>query len=167
MRRRVDGVRTYSPGPSDPAPLETRLGRAGVLVCNEAMLPEVARARVRAGADILLSPSNDSWIAGQGFAEHMLAVVGLRAIEQRRYLIRASTSGPSAVIDPWGRAAVRTPVGRPAVLLGGVRPQQELTVYARLGDSFAAGSALIVAAALLRAATAVQPRAGSGAAGQA
>jgi apolipoprotein N-acyltransferase len=167
MRRRVDGVRTYSPGPADPAPLDTRMGRAGVLVCNEAMLPEVARARVRGGAELLVSPSNDSWIAGKGFAEHMLAVVGLRAIEQRRYLVRASTSGPSAVIDPWGRTAVRTPVGRPAVLLGGVRPRQELTAYARLGDAFAAGNALVVAAALLRSAIKVRRRAGGGAAGPA
>jgi apolipoprotein N-acyltransferase len=148
MRRRVDGAHTYSPGPSNPAPLDTRLGRAGVLVCNEAMLPEVARARVRAGAEILVSPSNDSWIAGEGFAEHMLAVVGLRAIEQRRYLVRASTSGPSAVIDPWGRTAVRTPAGRPAVLLGGVRPEQELTVYARVGDAFAAGCGVVVLIAI-------------------
>jgi apolipoprotein N-acyltransferase len=150
MRRRVDGVRTYSPGAPDPAPVETRLGRAGLLVCNEAMLPEVAGARVRAGAEILVSPSNDSWIAGEGFAEHMLAVVGLRAIEQRRYLVRASTSGPSAVVDPWGRVPVRTPVGRPAVLLGGVRPERELTPYARWGDAFAVSCALAVAIALAR-----------------
>ena len=149
IRRRVDGVRTYSPGARDPAPVDTRLGRAGLLVCNEAMLPELARARVRAGAEILVSPSNDSWIAGEGFAEHMLAVVGLRAIEQRRYLVRASTSGPSAVVDPWGRVAVRTPTSRPAVLLGGVRPERELTGYARLGDAFAFSCALVVAATLL------------------
>lgn len=149
MQRRVDGVRTYSPGAPDAAPLDTRLGRAGLLICNEAMLPEVARARARAGAEILISPSNDSWIAGEGFAEHMLAVVGLRAIEQRRYLVRASTSGPSAVVDPWGRVPVRTPAQRPSLLLGGVRPEQKLTPYARLGDAFAAVCTLVVGAALI------------------
>jgi apolipoprotein N-acyltransferase len=142
-------VRTYSPGAPDPAPLDTRLGRAGLLVCNEAMLPEVAAARVRAGAEILVSPSNDSWIAGEGFAEHMLAVVGLRAIEQRRYLVRASTSGPSAVVDPWGRIPVRTAANRPFVLRGAVRPERDLTPYARFGDAFAVGCALVVAAALV------------------
>jgi apolipoprotein N-acyltransferase len=156
-QRRVDGARTFSPGASDAAPLDTRLGRAGLLVCNEAMLPEVAGARVRAGAEILVSPSNDSWIAGEGFAEQVLAIVGLRAIEQRRYLVRASTSGPSAVVDPWGRVRVRTPVNRQAVLLGGVRPEREITPYARFGDAFAFGCALVVAAALLRGAIADHP----------
>ncbi|MFI5215143.1 MAG: apolipoprotein N-acyltransferase [Candidatus Limnocylindria bacterium] len=149
VRRRIDGALTFSPGAADPPPVDTRLGRAGLLLCNEAMLPELARARVRAGAEILISPSNDSWIAGQGFAEHMLAVVGLRAIEQRRYLVRASTSGPSAVVDPWGRVPVRTTPNRPEVLLGGVRPERELTVYARLGDLFAFSCAAVAALALL------------------
>jgi len=165
MRRRVDGVRTYSPGAPDPAPVETRLGRAGLLICNEAMLPEVAGARVRAGAEILVSPSNDSWITGEGFAEHMLSVVGLRAIEQRRYLVRASTSGPSAVVDPWGRVAVRTSTNRQFLLLGGVRPERELTPYARFGDAFALGCALVAAAALVRRAAAARPRAEVGSLG--
>ena len=79
----------------------------------------------------------------------MLAIVGLRAIEQRRYLVRASTSGPSAVVDPQGRVRVRTQTGEPYVLRGAVRPERELTPYARLGDGFAGGCALAVALALL------------------
>ena len=165
MRRRMDGARTYSPGAPDPAPVDTRLGRAGLLVCNEAMLPEVAGARVRAGAEILVSPSNDSWIAGEGFAEHMLAVVGLRTIEQHRYLVRASTSGPSAVVDPWGRVRVRTSTHSQFVLLGAVRPERELTAYARLGDAFALGCALVVVAVLFRRATAVRLRVEGGSCG--
>lgn len=166
MQRRFDGARAYNPGAPDPAPLDTRLGRAGLLVCNEAMLPEVAAARVRAGAEILVSPSNDSWIAGEGFAEHMLAVVGLRAIEQRRYLVRASTSGPSAVIDPWGRVPVRTQANQPYVLRGAVRPERELTPYARLGDAFAGACALVVSAALLYRAVATWREGASGRPGQ-
>lgn len=166
MQRYIGGARTYSPGAPNPAPLDTRLGRAGLLVCNEAMLPEVAAARVRAGAEILVSPSNDSWIAGEGFAEHMLAVVGLRAIEQRRYLVRASTSGPSAVVDPFGRVPVRTKANLPYVLRGAVRPERELTPYARLGDAFAVACALVVAAALLLRAVANRREGASGSLGR-
>jgi apolipoprotein N-acyltransferase len=149
MRRRIDGAWTFQPGPPSPAPLETRLGRAGLLICNEAMFPELAAARARAGAEILISPSNDSWIAGEAFAEHMLAVVGLRAIEQRRYLVRASTSGPSAIIDPWGRSVARTTARTRHLLRGGVRPEQRLTPYARWGDAFGLACAGWVSAVLL------------------
>lgn len=149
MAREIDGAHSYAPGRSDAALLDTRLGRAGLLVCNEAMLPELAGERVRAGAELLVSPSNDSWIAGEGFAEHMLAVVGLRSIEQRRYLVRASTSGPSAVIDPYGRVKVRTTANSPWLLRGALAPRRDLTPYARLGDAFAGACAALVAGVLL------------------
>jgi apolipoprotein N-acyltransferase len=97
----------------------------------------------------LVSPSNDSWIAGHAFAEHMLAVVGLRAIENRRYLIRASTSGPSAIVDPWGRVLARTPAFARGVTSGRIRPKSTLTLYARVGDAFAAACGLAVAGALI------------------
>jgi apolipoprotein N-acyltransferase len=148
MQRRLDGARTFHHGASDPAPAETRLGRVGFLICNEAMLPEVARARVRAGAELLVSPSNDNWIAGEAFAEHMLAVVSLRAIEQHRYLLRASTSGPSAVVDPWGRTAVRTDPFTRGILRGLVRRETHETPYARWGDTFAGICVLAVVAGL-------------------
>lgn len=135
MRRSVEGVTVFAHGPPRP-PLETRAGRAGILVCNEAMLPELAAQRVREGASYLVSPSNDSWLAGHGFAEQMFQIVSLRAVEQHRYLVRASTSGPSAVIDPWGRVLVRSAAFERQILLGGVRPEETLTWYTQIGDLF-------------------------------
>jgi apolipoprotein N-acyltransferase len=145
MRRRIDGARTFEPGPATPAPLETPIGRVGVLICNEAMLPEVARHRVRAGAEVLVSPSNDSWVTGHAFGEHMVAVVALRAVEQRRFLVRASTAGPSSIVDPWGRITARTDAATAAVMRGVVRPERAWTLYARFGDTFAAGCVIVVA----------------------
>ena len=71
-----------------------------------------------------------------------------RAVEQRRYLVRASTSGPSAVVDPWGRVQARTSMGESAVLHGSVRPRRELSLYAKIGDSFALCCAIAAVAAL-------------------
>ena len=96
-----------------------------------------------------MSPSNDGWIVGRAFAEQMLAVAGLRAVEQRRYLIRASTSGPSAIVDPWGRVVVRTASFARGSLLGSVRRERGLTPYARLGDAFAGLCVVVLGCALL------------------
>lgn len=148
-RRRIDGPRFFDAGPARPPPLETSLGRVGVLICNEAMLPEIAGDRVRAGAEILISPSNDTWIEGRAFAEHMLAVVALRSIETRRYLVRVSTAGPSAVVDPWGRVVTRTDAGMPAARIGRIRPERSVTAYTRVGDAFAGACLAVVATALL------------------
>jgi apolipoprotein N-acyltransferase len=133
--RRSFSVSSFSPG-EEIALLQSRAGPAGIIVCNEAMLPEVAAARVRRGATLLVSPSNDSWIPDTRFAQMMLNLVSLRAVEQRRYLVRASTSGPSAIVDPWGRINIRSEAFQREIVLGVVRPRSELTLYARVGDLF-------------------------------
>src|SRR5262249_26584764 len=147
MRRRFGLVRAFEHG-TRTEPLPTRAGPAGVLVCNEAMLPEAAADRVEHGAVYLLNPSNDTWIDDPQYTEQQFDIASLRAIEQRRYLVRASTAGPSAVIDPLGRVQVRTrPLAR-EFALGRIRPVEERSLYGRVGDLFGILCALAVAAAL-------------------
>jgi apolipoprotein N-acyltransferase len=153
LRRRFERVRTFRHGAPSP-PLPTRIGPAGVLVCNEAMYPELARARVREGAAYLVNPSNDTWIQDEVWADRMFDLVSLRAVEQRRWLVRASTAGPSAIVDPWGRVRERTPALERAVLLGSIAPREEISLYGRAGDAFAwAGALAVVGALALRRAT--------------
>jgi apolipoprotein N-acyltransferase len=147
LRRRFERVRVFRHGKRAPL-LPTRAGPAGVLVCNEAMYPEVARRRVLQGADYLVNPSNDDWIQDPVWADRMFDIVTLRAVEQRRYLVRASTSGPSAIVDPWGRVLQRTPPFERAMIVGRLAPRRERSLYGRVGDAFAWGCTGIVAAAL-------------------
>jgi apolipoprotein N-acyltransferase len=148
LRRYFEGARTFSSG-DDPKPLATAIGAASVLVCNEGMLPEVVGRDMPDGPSYLLNPSNDTWIPDPRFAEQQLDIVSLRAVEQRRYLVRASTSGPSAIVDPWGRTLARTQLDEETLLLGHVRARSGATRYARVGDAFAFGClALALSAAL-------------------
>jgi len=150
MRRRFGRVRYFQHG-TQTAPLPTRAGLAGVLVCNEVMLPEVAAIRVADGAEYLLNPSNDSWIDDEQYSEEQLDIARMRAVELRRYLVRASTSGPSAIIDPYGRVQVRSANRERAVLRGWIRARNDKSIYAVWGDWFGL-SCLVVAlsAALAR-----------------
>lgn len=144
VRRRFGRVREFSPGAPTP-PLPTRAGPAGVLVCNEALLPQVAGERMAQGASYLVNPSNDSWVDDAGFAELQFDMVALRAVEQRAWLVRASDSGPSAVVDPWGRVVARSrPLAR-EVVLAEIGPRPAPSLYGRVGDAF--GALCVVAAA--------------------
>ncbi len=149
MRRSFGRVRQFTARPSG-APLTTPAGRAGVLICNEAMFPELARRRVRDGAELLVVLSNDTWVGDEQFSAIAADMSILRAVEQRRYLVRVSTAGPSWIIDPWGRATSRTATATRAIASGVVRPSTRATVYARLGDTFALGCLAAVVLALLR-----------------
>jgi apolipoprotein N-acyltransferase len=156
LRRSFGRVREFTPGAAS-TPLETAAGPAGVLICNEAMFPEIPARRVRAGAELLVNLANDSWIGDAQYSELALDMSILRAVEQRRYLVRASTSGPSAIIDPLGTVRERTATAAKATLRGTVERRSEMTIYAALGDLFVAGCAIAACLGVWRGA---RPRSG-------
>jgi len=149
LRRRFERVREFSPGAPGP-PLPTVAGRAGVLICNEAMFPQPAAARVAAGADYLVSPANDSWLGDAKFSEQAFDMAVLRAVEQRRFLVRTSTAGPSAIIDPFGRVVVRSAPFTRTWISGGVHRATTRTVYHRVGDFFGTLCAAVAVVATVR-----------------
>ena len=136
LRRRFARVREFTPGVSDSL-LPTPAGMAGIVICNEAVFPEIPAARVRAGSAYLVNLANDTWVSDTKFSAQLFDIVSLRAVEQRRYLVRASTSGFSAIVDPWGRVqAVTEPFTR-AWIVGSIEGGDVLTPYCRFGDLFA------------------------------
>ncbi len=112
----------------------------------------LSAGRVRAGATVLVSLANDTWVSDAQFARMALDMVRVRAVEQRRWLVRASTWGPSALVDPFGRTTMLTDPDTATTLAGPVEPLVGTTPYARLGDAFAVatGSLYINTGALLR-----------------
>jgi apolipoprotein N-acyltransferase len=148
LRRNFGRVREFTPG-EDVRLLDTVAGPAGIMICNEGFFPELAAAQVRAGATVLVNLANDSWLGAPKFSEPALDMVTLRAVEQRRWLIRASTSGPSALVDPSGRVTARSAMFAPATLAGAVEPRTTLTLYGRIGDAFAWACVVLTAATML------------------
>lgn len=143
LRRDFGRARQFTPGaPREPLP--TVAGKAGAIVCNEAMYPEPAAERVRAGAQLLVSPSNDSWFDDLQYSLQAFDIVRLRTVEQRRDMVRTSTAGPSATIDATGRVTARTEPFVQTWVAGRVRPRDARTPYSVAGDVFA-GACLAVA----------------------
>jgi len=148
LRREFARVREFAPGTAT-GPLPTVAGPAGVVICNEAMFPELVARRVQAGAAFLVNLANDSWLGDPQFSAEALDMARLRAVEQRRYVVRASTSGPSAIIDPFGRIVVQSEAFSRAAIAGAVRPNDIVTPYGRFGDAFAIGCGLTALAVAL------------------
>ncbi|HEY2774824.1 MAG TPA: apolipoprotein N-acyltransferase [Candidatus Binatia bacterium] len=143
-------VREFSPGPPEASLLDAAGLPVGVVICNEALFPDPARERVRAGAQLLVALTNDSWVGQWKYAEQAFEQSVVRAVEERRYLVRASTSGPSAVVDDAGQVLARTRDDSEEVLRHPIQARRELSIYARVGDLFAWCCAAIVAAAWTR-----------------
>jgi len=102
IHKLVEGVGDFRPGHAEKPLGEGNLA-LGMLICYEAIFPELAQQRVTAGANILVNISNDSWFGDSAAPRQHLDVALLRAVEQGRAIIRGTNSGISAVIDPRGR----------------------------------------------------------------
>jgi apolipoprotein N-acyltransferase len=136
LRRRFERVRTFIPG-NDTTLLSTRFGATAVVICFEAIFPRLVGDLMRRGARVLVVLSNDAWLGKGAGPEQHLAMIRLRAIENRTWVLRSTTTGISAVIDPFGRVLQRTPLFEPAVLDAEVTPLEIETPYERGGDMFA------------------------------
>jgi apolipoprotein N-acyltransferase len=147
LRRRFERVRTFAAGSGDVL-LDTRLGKAAVVICFEAIFPERVRRQMARGADVLFNLSNDVWLGPHAGPLQHASMVTLRAVENRTWVIRATTTGVSAIIDPHGRWRAHGAVGTTAVLRGRVAPQHVDTVYKRYGDVFAYACLLVAIASL-------------------
>ena len=121
----------------------------GVAVCYEVVFPGHATAASRAGAEILVTLTNDGWYGFSWAPAQHFAHVRLRAAEQRRWFARAALTGISALVDPYGRVYSRLEVGEQGLLVADLQPITELTPRARWGDWWAVLCAVAAVALFL------------------
>ncbi len=129
--------------------LDTPIGKVGTSICFESTFSHIARKEALGGAEILCVVSNDAWFQRTPAAQQHLMMARLRAIENRRFLMRAAGTGISAVIDPYGRVRQRLGLFVPGIVIDDVVASRSITVYTRFGDWFAYLSLIIVAIGLL------------------
>jgi apolipoprotein N-acyltransferase len=121
------------PGPG-PAALTVAGGSMGVGICYESVFPTTMAAMVRDGAGVLVIITNDAWFArGDGARQH-LDMGRMRAIETRRWLLRAGNDGITAVVDPYGRVVAELDRMVAATLPVRFGTSDTVTLYARHAD---------------------------------
>lgn len=111
----------------------TPAGRLGACICYDLDFPWVTRGLVRAGAEILAVPTLDleRWGSLQ-HAQHT-ANARVRAVEHRRFVVRACSSGTSQVIAPDGRIVAAVGGMAPGAAVGKVAPVSARSPYDRAG----------------------------------
>ncbi|MET0285313.1 MAG: apolipoprotein N-acyltransferase [Polyangiales bacterium] len=142
----------HSPGFAPGAPGTVRLpqGRLGVLICYEDLFAAAAREPVRQGARMLINLTNDVWFGTSrvSFLHDLLA--RMRAIEQRRDLVRVVNTGRSSFIAASGRELIHGQPFEQASFVVEPVLLDARTPYSRLGDLTAPGCALLLLIALVR-----------------
>ena len=123
-----------------------------VLVCYEDILPAYVRRAVRQGRpELLVNVTIDTWFGRSIEPWEHLALAELRAVEHRRYLVRATNSGVSAIVDATGRVTAHGGMFDEEGFVGEVRLLTGSTVYEAIGDApFWAGAGAVLAMAIFR-----------------
>ena len=110
---------------------------ASAFICYESVFPDFVRQFVREGAQVLINISNDGYFGHSAAHEQHFLIARMRAVENRRWLIRATNDGITAVIDPRGRVTQRMPEYVQTSALMPFDYVTSETPYTRYGDWFA------------------------------
>lgn len=130
-------------------------GGFGTFICYESVFPNYIRQFPLHGAAVLFNISNDSWF-GKSAARHQhFAIARMRAIENRRWLVRVTNDGITASIDPAGKVHNQQPSYREISALLPYGEERSITPYTQWGDWFILLCVVIVLTAGL---TGVLPR---------
>jgi len=142
LGKMVEAVGDFEPGETGRL-LSLGEKKVGVLICFEVIFPELARAAVQNGAQLLVSITNDAWFGTTSAPYQHLSMAVFRAVETRRALARAANTGVSAFVDPVGRILDDTPLFEEAVRTRSLPWMDVKTVYGCYGNFFAIGCIVI------------------------
>ena len=109
----------------------------GVFICYEAIYPGEVRRFAANRAELLINISNDGWFGRSAAAEQHLRMARVRAVENRRWIVRATNNGYTVSVDPYGRVIEPLP---PDVRAATDLPydfRTDETIYTHFGDWFA------------------------------
>lgn len=130
-------------------PLVAEGHRYGVFVCYESIFGDEVRQLVRAGADVLVNLSDDGWYGDTSAPFQHINMARMRAMENRRWVLRDTNTGITAAIDPFGTVRSTMPRHVLSALVAGFSYRTELTFYTRYGDWFAYLCALVAVGLVL------------------
>jgi apolipoprotein N-acyltransferase len=120
----------------------------GTFICYESVFADEVRQYAQMGADVLVNISDDGWYGDTSAAWEHLNMVRMRAIENHRWVLRATNTGVTAAIDPYGRVVASAPRHIRTSLRVGFNYERDVTFYSAHGDLFAYFCALIAAGGL-------------------
>ena len=122
-----------------------RLGghRYGVFICYEAVFADEVRQFARHGAEVFVNISDDGWYGDTSAPWQHLNMARMRAIENRRWLLRDTNNGVTASIDPYGRVRQSIPRHQVDALPAEYGFNGRITFYTAHGDVFAWACALL------------------------
>ena len=138
----------FSRGTATQAPLTVAGQQVAMDICYEDVFGEEI-IRQLPQATLLANVSNDAWFGNSIAPRQHLQISQMRALETGRYMLRATNTGMTAILNEKGRIVAQAPVFHEAALHGTAQGMMGSTPFVRWGNgAFLALTALALAIAL-------------------
>ena len=144
----LDEVGTFAPGRERTVFAASNGHRYGTFICYESIFGDEIRRFVEGGADVLVNISNDGWYGDTSAPWQHLNMARMRAIENHRWVLRATNTGLTSAIDPYGRVTAAAPRHIRTAITVSFGYEHDVTFYTAHGDLFAYLCCLVTGAAL-------------------
>jgi apolipoprotein N-acyltransferase len=129
----IDSIGDFTPGHEySVGPLPG--GRFSVFICYEAIFSSEIRRFAANGAQLLINISNDGWFGRSSAPTQHLMMARVRAVENRRWLLRCTNTGFTVDVDPYGRIVAQFQRFTRGQLDAPYAFRTDLTPYTRFGD---------------------------------
>ena len=118
----------------EPKIFETEKFRFAPVICYESIYGEWVAEQCRKGAELICIATNDGWWGDTpGYKQHM-SFARLRAIENRRCIVRSANTGISCFINQRGDVSQATSWWVPDVIKGNISLNKDITFYTKYGN---------------------------------
>jgi apolipoprotein N-acyltransferase len=101
------------------------------VVCFENVSPQICSAGVRAGGEVLIDSSDNSWFRLSILSDQMVSFCVMRAVENHRSFVFATALGPSTIIDSSGHILCQAGREEPATISAWLPIEHDITPYTR------------------------------------
>jgi apolipoprotein N-acyltransferase len=120
-----------------PRPIDSATARFAFLICYEAIVGPYVRGAVNEDVELLVNLTFDAWYGDTSELSQHLMLAATQSAQFGLPLVRSTTTGISAVVDPRGLIVARTGVDTREVLVDDVKVFRVPSPYTRIGDGFA------------------------------
>jgi apolipoprotein N-acyltransferase len=138
----------FTPGAAEQPPLAAGGVKLAASICYEDAYPGAQR-RAMGESTMLVNVTNDAWFGRASARFQHFQIARMRAIESRRFMLRAANDGVSAVIGERGQVVAVAPQYEPAVLRGMAQPRVGATLWLATGNAPVVAAAAVALALLL------------------
>lgn len=138
----IVGIGSFNEGKT-PGLFESHGMTFGVMICFESTFSQMGRMLANQGADVLAVITNDAWYRMSAGPQAHFNLSLLRAVETRRWIVRAANTGISAIITPAGTVQKSLALGARGVITGTI-PKSDgarATFFMRWGNTWLIGAA--------------------------